>query len=326
MLAEILRLIRNAVEGIGKREICEKLNISKQALENAVARLIAEGYDIDESEKGYVMYSYPENLTAHEILSRLDTKWCGRQVVVRKETSSTNDEAMYMASEDNRGDGFLVVAEHQTGGKGRRGRVWESPRGTTIAMSLILKPTLVPDRAPMVTLVMALAVADVLQKQTDLDVKIKWPNDVLINKKKVCGILTEMRCENNKVNHVVVGVGINVNVTEFPEEIASTATSLLIEKGNRFGRADLVISIMDHFEYYYEMFVQSGDLSDLVDLYDSYLINKNAEVRVLDPKGEYNGTAEGINDFGELIIQKEDGSFTRVDSGEVSVRGVYGYV
>lgn len=326
MLSGILRLIRTSQNGIGKREICEKLNISKQALDSSVERLIAEGYDIEENEKGYVMYSYPENLTSHEILSRLETKWCGRQVVVRKETVSTNDEAMYMASENDRGDGFLVVAEHQTGGKGRRGRVWESPKGTTISMSLILKPLIMPDRAPMITLVMALAVADVMQKQTDLDVKIKWPNDVLINKKKVCGILTEMSCDNNKVNHVVVGVGINVNVNQFPEEIASTATSMLIEKGNRFGRADIIISIMDHFEYYYEMFAQSGDLSDLVDLYDSYLINKNTEVRVLDPKGEYNGTAEGINDFGELIIQKEDGSFVRVDSGEVSVRGVYGYV
>lgn len=326
MLSEILRMIRTAENGIGKREICEKLNISKQALENAVNRLIAEGYDIDESEKGYVMYSYPENLTSHEIISRLDTKWCGRNVVCRRESFSTNDEAMYMAEEDGRGNGFLVVAEHQKAGKGRRGRSWESPAGTSIAMSLILKPDVIPSRAPMITLVMALAVADVLQKQTDLDVKIKWPNDVLINKKKVCGILTEMKAENNRVEHVVVGVGINVNVTEFPEEIASTATSLLIEKGNRFGRADIIISIMDHFEYYYEMFLQSGDLSDIVSLYDGYLINRNAEVRVLDPKGEYNGKAEGINDFGELIVQKEDGSFARIDSGEVSVRGVYGYV
>lgn len=326
MLAEILRLIRTATDGISKREICEKLNISKAVLDNAIMRLINEGYDIEEDENGLVMYSYPENLTAHEILSRLETKWCGKEVVCRKETSSTNDEAMYMAEEDGRGEGFLVVAEHQSGGKGRRGRVWESPRGTTVSMSLILKPNVFPDRAPMITLVMALAVADVLQKLTDLDVKIKWPNDVLINKKKVCGILTEMSCEPNKVKHVVVGVGINVNVTEFPEEIASTATSLLIEKGNRFGRADLVIAIMDYFEYYYEMFLQSGDLSDIVGMYDSYLINKDAKVKVLDPKGEYEGTAEGINDFGELIVQKDDGSYARVDSGEVSVRGIYGYV
>lgn len=325
MLAEILRLIRNAQNGISKREICEKLNISKAALENAVARLISEGYDIDEDEGGYMMYSYPESLTAHEILSRIDTKWCGKQVVCRKETTSTNDEALFMA-EEGRDNGFLVVAEHQSSGKGRRGRVWESPRGTTVAMSLILKPDVIPSRAPMITLVMALSVADVLQKQTDLDVKIKWPNDVLVNKKKVCGILTEMKCEKNQVEHVVVGVGINVNVAEFPEDIANTATSLLIEKGNRFGRADLVISVMDHFEYYYEKFLQSGDLSELVDLYDGYLINKGAEVRVLDPKGEYVGVAEGINDFGELIVQKESGEFTRVDSGEVSVRGVYGYV
>lgn len=326
MLAGILRLIRSSKDGITPRDICEKINISKATLEAQVNRLIAEGYDIEIEEGKYYMYSYPENLTSHEILSRIDTKWCGRKVVCRKESVSTNDEAMYMAEEDGRGNGFLVVAEHQTGGKGRRGRVWQSPAGSSIAFSLILRPDVVPDRASMVTLVMALAVADVFQKLTDLDVKIKWPNDVLINNKKVCGILTEMKVNPDNSYFVVVGVGINVNVTEFPEDIANTATSLLIEKGNRFGRADIIIAIMDYFEYYYEMFLASNDLSNLVALYDGYLINKDRAVRVLDPKGEYTGVAEGINDFGELIVRKDEGGYTRVDSGEVSVRGVYGYV
>lgn len=325
MLAEVLRIVRNAKDGVPSVDICRELNISKSALNAAVERLVNEGYDIEEEDRKLYMYSYPENLTAHEIMSRLDTKWCGRQCICRKESESTNDEAMYMADE-GRENGTLVVAEHQTAGKGRRGRVWESPKGSSVSMSLILRPDVRASRAPMITLIMALAVAEFLQKITELDVKIKWPNDVLINKKKVCGILTEMKAENGKCQHVVVGVGINVNVTEFPEEIASTATSLLIEKGNRFGRADIIVAVMDYFEYYYEMFLQSGDLSDIVSIYDSFLINKDAQVRVLDPKGEFNGVAEGINDFGELIVQKEDGKYTRVDSGEVSVRGVYGYV
>ena len=178
----------------------------------------------------------------------------------------------------------------------------------------------------MITLVMALAVADVLSKLTEETVKIKWPNDILVNNKKVCGILTQMDTKPDKVNYVIVGVGINVNNCIFSPEVSKIASSLLNETGNKYSRADIIIGIMDHFEYYYDMFEEIGDLSFMVSMYDGYLVNKDKEVRVLDPKGEFTGTADGINDYGELIVQKEDGSFTRVDSGEVSVRGIYGYV
>ena len=325
MKAEILCLIRNSKDGIRARDICEKLNISTKSLERVVSQLVNEGYDIDTEDNRIVMYSYPEILSSAEIRSRLTTKWAAKNVYYRMETESTNDEAMSLA-EDGKEHGSLVVAEHQNAGRGRRGRSWSMNRGESIAMSMILRPKLAPDRASIITLVMAVSVAEVLQKLTDKEVRIKWPNDVLIDKKKVCGILTEMSAVPGKVNHVVIGVGINVNQSEMPEDISRIATSLLIENGNRSGRSDIVVGIMDYFEYYYDMVEAAGDLSCLVDIYDGYLINKEAEVRILDPKGEYNAVAQGINDYGELIIQKEDGSFDRISSGEVSVRGVYGYV
>lgn len=326
MKSEVLRLIRNAKDGIMPVDICRELNISRAALNQVLRQLEAEGYDIDEVEgKGLMMYSYPEIISSAEIMSRMETKWCGKQVYYRKETGSTNEDAIELA-EEGKEHGTVVVTELQTSGRGRLGRSWESPKGECIAMSLILRPNVSPDKASMITLVMALAVADVCAKLTDMDVKIKWPNDVVVNKKKVCGILTQMSSKPGKIDHVVVGVGINVNVNNFPPEIADTATSLLIETGNRHGRADIIVAILDYFEYYYDIFESTEDVSCLVSLYDGYLANKDAEVRVLDPKGEYTGTAQGINDFGELIVQKEDGSFTRVSSGEVSVRGLYGYV
>lgn len=326
MKADILRMLREEKDGIVPKNIEKKFGVSTGAISMVLKQLLAEGYDIEKDENGvYHLNSYPEVITAAELMSRMQTSWAGRKVYYRKETLSTNLDALELA-EEGMEHGSLVVAQHQTEGKGRRGRSWDSPAGTSIAMSLLLKPEVESKKASMITLLMALSVADVLQKLTEVDIKIKWPNDILINKKKVCGILTEMNIKEGSDYQVVVGVGINVNQNELPEEIAPIATSLLMEKGQRYGRADIIVAIMDYFEYYYGVFSESGDLSNIVGLYDGYLINRNEKVKVLDPKGEYTGTALGINDYGELIVQKEDGKFTRVSSGEVSVRGIYGYV
>lgn len=327
MKSDVLKLIRDSKDYVSKSTLVEACGMTGPAIVTTVNQLINQGYDIDyDKEKGYKLISYPENISSVELMSRATTNWAGKFVIYRKETESTNTE-LKIAAEDGRGHGTLVVTDDQTNGKGRRGRGWEGGGTNAIAMSLLLRPNFSTDKAPMVTLIMALAVAEVLQKLTEMDVKIKWPNDVLVNKKKVCGILTEMATkEDHSIDHIIIGVGINVNQKTFPEEISNIATSLYIEKGERYSRADIILAIMEFFEYYFDIFCQSGDLSDVVALYDSFLINRDEKVRVLDPKGEYTGTASGINDFGELIIQKEDGSFTRVSSGEVSVRGVYGYV
>lgn len=326
MKHEVLRMIRETDSYISGQEISEKLGVSRTAVWKVIEVLRAEGYDIEAVQnRGYHLVCYPELMTGTEIMSRVKTSWAGTKVYYRKETASTNEDAKDLA-DDGATHGSLVVTEYQSGGKGRRGRVWTAEKGSTVAMSLILKPDFSPSKASRLTLLMALAVAEVIHHITDLDVKIKWPNDIIVNGKKVCGILTEMSAEPDYINYVIIGVGINVNNTEFPDEIKETATSLLNEKGDRVGRTDLIVGIMDFFEYYYNVYEENQDIADFVDLYESYLVNKDKEVRVLDPKGEYKGIAQGINDNGELIVQKEDGSFVRVDSGEVSVRGVLGYV
>lgn len=325
MKAEILRMIRSSEKPVPGRMICEELHISRHELERAVAQFEFLGYDIEEEPEGFVMYSYPDSISNIELTSRMTSTWAGKRIHYTRETGSTNDDAIKLA-DAGREHGLLVVTENQVNGKGRRGRSWETEDKAAIFMSLLLRPELKPDQAPMLTLVMALSVADVLSKLTDLDVKIKWPNDILVNKKKVCGILTEMSTKPDGINHVVIGVGINVNNSMFPMELMDKATSLMMETGNRWSRADIIISVMDHFEYYYDLFISCGDLSALVTLYDGYLVNKDKKVRVLDPQGEFEGTAEGINDYGELIVQKDEGGYTRVSSGEVSVRGIYGYV
>ena len=193
-------------------------------------------------------------------------------------------------------------------------------------MTLLLRPQISPSRISMVTLVMGLAVARACRDLYGLPVGIKWPNDVVVHGRKLCGILTELSAEMLCVNYVVIGIGINVNVTEFPEEIRDTATSLALELGHKTCRAELIASSMKQFEHYYEAFMQTGDLSLLLEEYNEFLLNRNRKVRVLEPGNEYNGTALGIDADGELQVMKEDGSRVSVYAGEVSVRGIYGYV
>lgn len=222
--------------------------------------------------------------------------------------------------------GTLVVADAQDAGRGRLGRSWQSPAGSNIYMSILLRPDIEPDKAPMLTLVMALSVAEAVKSISGLDGKIKWPNDIVLNKKKICGILTEMDLECEKIRQVVIGVGMNVNMQEIPEDIKETATSLWLETGCIFDKEALIARVVERFEENYETFVQMGDLSGLMEKYNALLINKGNEVRVLEPEREYNGYALGIDHKGELLVEKEDGRIEHIFAGEVSVRGLYGYV
>ena len=239
-------------------------------------------------------------------------------------TGSTNADAAKAASE-GAPEGTLIVADRQEAGRGRKGRSWSSPEGCNLYCSLLLRPEYRPEQACMVTLVMALAVSEAIH-ELEMDAWIKWPNDIVISGKKVCGILTEMSLVQGNIAHVVVGTGINVNQTEFPEEIRETATSLKIQSGHEADREKLLARVMEYFEKYYDTFLRDGDLSGLQELYEKRLVNRNQTVRVLDPAGEFEGTAIGINHLGELLVEKEDGTVEAVYAGEVSVRGVYGYV
>lgn len=250
--------------------------------------------------------------------------------------------------------GTVIVADMQTAGRGRRGRTWESPAGINLYFSLILKPEFAIDKASMLTLVMALAVAEsidcVLKRDGKKSVegasdsaqalrngaktgmlnmpapRIKWPNDIVLNGKKVCGILTEMSVKQGTIEHVIIGVGINVYKQEFSPELVDKATSLEAECGQKISRSGLLEEIMDAFEDYYALFEKKGDLAELRELYNQKLVNLDREVRVLDPKGEFTGIATGINDKGELCVELPDGSTVEVYAGEVSVRGICGYV
>ena len=264
-------------------------------------------------------------LSREGILNAVNTTWAGREVTYFDLTDSTNTQARILA-EQGAPHGTLVVADQQDGGKGRRGRSWVSPAGEGIWMTILLRPEMNPINASMLTLVMALAAEKGIRETTGQNSLIKWPNDLVLNKKKICGILTEMSTDQMEIKYVLIGIGINVSQTEFPDEIKETATSLYKESGELIPRSKIIAGIMAALEEYYEIFMKTEDMSGLIEVYNERLVNLGNEVCILDPKGEFRGISTGINEAGGLMVRLEDGSETEVISGEVSVRGVYGYV
>lgn len=328
MKAEILKLLRESDGYVSGQRLCEEFGVSRTAIWKVINQLKEEGYHVEAvKNRGYRIIDIPDVLSKEELGSLLDgkTEWAGQEIYYFPETDSTNIRAKELA-EKGAPQGTLVVADQQNAGRGRRGRGWESPPGCSIYMSILLRPAFLPAKAPMMTLVMSYSVTKSLRACTGLDVRIKWPNDVVLNGKKLVGILTEMSTEIDYINHVVTGVGINVNMDSFSEEIAKTATSLRIETGKILKRSTLIAEIMKRFEKDYEEYVKAEDLSGIREEYNRLMVNCGKEVRILGAKEPYEALALGINNSGELLVRKEDGSEEAVYAGEVSVRGVYGYV
>lgn len=246
-------------------------------------------------------------------------------LIYYEELDSTNIKLQELAKQGAT-HGTVVVAGHQTAGKGRRGRTWESPKGDNIYMSLLLRPQMEASKAAMLTLVMAYSVAKVLQKLGYHYIGIKWPNDLVLSGKKVCGILTEMQTKNSQIDYVVVGVGVNVHMSHIPEALKEKATSLYLEDGRRWNCSELIQEIIEVFFVQYELFLEHGDLSFLQTEYNDILVNRDGDVCVLEPGNEYTARALGIDSMGKLLVQREDGKEEKVFAGEVSVRGIYGYI
>ena len=242
------------------------------------------------------------------------------------ETNSTNSYLQTLCAKQQGVAAFTtVVADFQTSGRGQRGNSWESEPKKNLLFSFVLFPDFLEARRQfLISQIVSLAIKEELDSYAD-DFSIKWPNDIVGDGRKLCGILTEMSAQMDYVNHIVIGIGINVHNESFPEEIAPVATSLYMETGEHFNRAALIEEVWEQFEHYYAIFMETEDLSGLVKEYDAHLVNRNQIVKVLDPKEPFEGKAMGITPRGELIVDTWE-SRRLVSAGEVSVRGVYGYV
>lgn len=318
----ILELLRRQEGFLSGEDIGRELSITRAAVWKGIKKLREEGYEIEAvTNRGYRLTNPETMYNKRELEQGLKTKTMGQSIYFYEETDTTNNRARELALE-GAPEGTLVVAEKQTAGRGRRGKVWESPLGTGIWMSLVLHPQIMPAEASVLTLLCGLATAEAIEAETGLSAGIKWPNDILINGKKAVGILTEMDCEMSEVHFVIPGIGINVNTASFPPEIAEIATSLYLECGKTVSRRRLVHKVLERLEEHYETFLRTGSFAAMLEDYRKHCITLGKEVHVLG-REPFFAEALDITPEGELLVRRADnGKEEVVFSGEVSIRGV----
>ncbi len=306
------------------QELCDKLNVSRTAVWKCINELKSDGYIIDSKHKsGYILIEEPDVINYTEISPHLKTDFIGRSYLYFDSISSTNDYAKEIASDSP--DGTTIVAEEQTSGRGRMGRQWVSYKKQGIWMSIILKPNIAPNDAVKLTQVAAVSLVDAIRETTNLTSYIKWPNDIIVNGKKACGILTEMNGEIDKINFIVVGIGVNVNIDSFPVGLQDKATSLSIEASKKIDRKLLTASMLNNFERYYRTFLDEGFFS-IRNLCKEYSLTLGKDVKVIMNNKEYVGQAVDICNDGSLIVAFKNGEKKAITSGEVSIRGLIDYV
>lgn len=320
MKNKLLTILKECDGFISGEEIGERLGVSRTAVWKNISKLKSMGYQIEAvTNKGYrLIENEIDIINEAEIKDGLNTSVIGNEIYYFNEVESTNDEIRKLG-ENGYKEGVIVIAETQTNGKGRRGRAWTSPKYSGIWMSMLLTPEIAPIEAPRLTLVAGLCMCKAIRDLTGLSALIKWPNDILINGKKVCGILTEMSAEIESVNYIILGIGVNVNNNEFPEELKDIASSLKIEGNINYQRKKIIKCFLEYFEKYYFNFIKDNNFSAFVDEYKKYSATLGKEVTVIG-RENFNAEAIDINDDGELVVKKEDGSILTVFSGEVSVR------
>ena len=326
MKAKILSALSHESGFISGQELCDRFGVSRTAVWKAVQALEKDGYQIEAvRNKGYRLLSVPDILTVESCTSAIHGEWAGCCVEVYDSIDSTNRRAKELG-ESGAVHGTLIVADCQTAGKGRRGRNWETPPGVALSFSLLLRPGFLPDKASMLTLIAAVAVERAVRDMTGCAVSIKWPNDVVLNHRKICGILTEMSTELDSIHYVVIGIGINIAQKSFPPELKEKATSILMESGNTVNRSALLARILEEFEKLYTVFAAAGDLSDIRAEYEAVLAGLGSPVVIEDEQNRRSGICRGITKNGALRVETQDGRIEEIISGEVSVRGIYGYI
>jgi BirA family transcriptional regulator, biotin operon repressor / biotin---[acetyl-CoA-carboxylase] ligase len=317
--AKILSALRASPDGVSGAQLADDLAISRAAIWSRIEALRVAGYGIEAAPHfGYKLVSWPDALHADDLLARLgQTKIIGRDIRVFEETSSTNDVAEKLARDGVR-EGVVVFAESQTKGRGRLGRKWVSPTHKGLWFSVLLRPNVRPQEATQLTVISATALRRAIKTVTGVAVEIKWPNDLLISGKKVVGILTEMSAEVDRVRHIILGIGVDVNqdAAEFAPELRSIATSLKLASGEEICRAELATEILRELDADYAR-ICAGKFSAVADEWEAacMTIGKNVTVHTGDLK--FRGRAEALDDDGALLVRTEHGLLERVIGGDV---------
>ena len=319
---KILDILTSTSEYVSGQALAEELGVSRQAVWKEIKSLRSRGYDIESvTNRGYRLASMPDYLNAPAVKAALNAKIIGCELTVLDSVGSTNDYLKQRGAEGCK-SGAVAATREQVKGKGRLGRTWQSKRDENLAFSVLLRPKMAPYEVASVTPLAGLAVCKALRKFTGLDCRIKWPNDVIVGKKKLCGILTEMSAEFDAVEYIVTGIGVNVDQVMFPEEIAYKATSLLLETGRHYDKNKLLAAVLDQLE---REFLRS-DLeldSEALEEYSELCATIGKNVTFMRGTRRVSGMAVGVAENGELKIMLSDGSVVMVNSGEVTAQGIY---
>ena len=319
MAKNILKFLRER-EYVSGEVLAKKLDISRVAVWKQIQKLKGIGYKITSDQNlGYCLISRPDLLLPQEIQRGLSTTYIGKKIFYFSELASTNimakEKALHI--EERIAEGTLIITERQSAGKGRLGREWFSPAGG-IWLSIILYPQLSPSYISRITLMTAVAAVKAIEICTQIEPQIKWPNDILINEKKVCGILTEMSAELDIINWVVVGIGVNVNIDHqrFPEDIQANTISLKEVSGEEVLRVKLAQTFLQEFEKYYEK-LKRKEFSSILKEWKLYSHTLGKKIRVDMGERIITGEAIDINEEGALILKKEDGELIKIISGTI---------
>lgn len=320
----IQEILDNKSKFISGEELSKKLGISRAAVWKHIKSLREEGYNIESvNKKGYRLIEKPDDLLTYDnIYHNLNTKILGKKIIHFDTIDSTNDYAKKIGNEES--EGTVIISEEQTKGRGRLGRNWHSNLSEGIWMSIILKPNIVPYKAPFITLIAGASIVEALHK-LGVNAKIKWPNDIILNEKKICGILTELSAEIERINHIVLGIGINVKTMEFSQEICDVATSLYKEN-YIISRVDIVRNILLEFESMYLEYINNNSKEKVLDICRRHSAIIGKEIYTIRDEEKKLVRCLDINEEGNLIIKRNDGSIKEIISGEISIRGIKGYV
>lgn len=316
-LHAVLAALREGPGYVSGAAIAARLEISRTAVWKYVKQLEGLGYRLEKVKgKGYQLTETPDRLYPWEIDRRLTTRYMGRNVIYRDRADSTNGIAFKLAL-DGAPEGTCVVAETQSAGKGRLQRPWVSPYAANLYLSVVLRPKIHPSQVYPVTFLSSLAVYDTVRAY-EIDPKLKWPNDVLVGGRKICGTLLELSTEADAVRFVVVGIGLNVNMreNEMTEEIRTKATSLALEAKKVFERAQVCGILLANLERYYDLAKKDG-LKAICGLWEEKARIKGTYLEVVQPERVFRGVAEGIDTEGALLLNQE-GTITRIIAGDVT--------
>ncbi|MGL5642168.1 MAG: biotin--[acetyl-CoA-carboxylase] ligase [Paraclostridium sp.] len=317
-------LLNNDLKFISGEEMSKLLGISRTAVWKHINALKEQGYDIESvNKKGYRLKESPNDVLSKEnILHELKTDFIGKDIIHFDTIDSTNNYAKTIANDKL--DGTIIISEEQLGGRGRLGKKWHSKKYDGIWMSMILKPDVSPMDAPFITLIAGASIVKALNK-LGIKASIKWPNDIIINGKKVCGILTELSAEIERINYIVLGIGINVKTLEFPQDISNIATSIHKE-GYDISRVDIIRNIILEFEKIYIEYIENNDKSETLDICRNYSAIIGNDVYTIRNNKKEKVKCIDINKDGNLVVEDENGNIKEIMSGEVSIRGEHGYV